>query len=571
LRRAARHGRLLGVKGGFLSELAERVIEISRDAYPELAEKRAYIKRIIRAEEEKFSATIDQGSDILDGYIAELTASAEKTLSGDKAFKLYDTYGFPAELTQEILAEHGYALDGDAFAAAMSRQKDAARAARKSSGDDEGWAEDGFAGINAEPTLFTGYDRLTDSCEVLFLFADNRETDEAKAGDTAVAILDRTPFYAESGGQSGDRGVLRGDGFTAEVREVTKSQSVFMHRVLVKDGVLRKGSAITAEVDAARRNSTARNHTATHLLQKALRQIVGEHVEQAGSAVGPDGLRFDFTHFEAIDSENLEAVETLVNDKILEFLPVGSEEKSMDEALRSGAMALFGEKYGARVRVVSVGEFSTELCGGTHVANSGQIGAFKIVSESSAASGVRRIEAITGSGILSPLARAEQTLKQLAGVLKTNPENLATRVALLIDENKADKRELAALKSEAIDSSVDEIISAAKNIGGVRLVRRAFKELTADELRSLSDRIKAAAKSVVIVLASESAGKAMFIVSVSDDLTGKGYHAGNLIKRIAAEAGGGGGGKADMAQAGAKDPSKIPAALSLAEELVAAV
>jgi alanyl-tRNA synthetase len=243
----------------------------------------------------------------------------------------------------------------------------------------------------------------------------------------------------------------------------------------------------------------------------------------------------------------------------------------MDEALRSGAMALFGEKYGARVRVVSVGDFSTELCGGTHVANSGQIGAFKIVSESSAASGVRRIEAITGSGILSPLAHAEQTLKQLAGVLKTNPDNIAARVALLIDENKADKRELAALKSEAIDSSVDEIISAAKDIGGVRLVRRAFNDLTADELRSLSDRIKAAAKSVVIVLASESAGKAMFIVSVSDDLTEKGYHAGNLIKRIAAEAGGGGGGKADMAQAGAKDPSKIPAALSLAEELVAAV
>jgi alanyl-tRNA synthetase len=295
---------------------------------------------------------------------------------------------------------------------------------------------------------------------------------------------------------------------------------------------------------------------------------VGKHVEQAGSAVSPDGLRFDFTHFEAMSGADLEAVEALVNEKILAFLPVSATEMSMDEAMRSGATALFGEKYGERVRVVTVGDFSVELCGGTHVSDSGQIGAFKIVSESSAAAGVRRIEAITGAGLIAPLGLAERTLKQLADALKTTPENLAARVASVLEENRSVRRELDALRNEAIGASVDEIVSAAKDIGGVRLVRQAFRDRTADELRSLSDRIREAAKSVVIVLASENDGKAVFVVSVSEDLTERGYHAGSLIKRVAAAAGGGGGGKADMAQAGAKDPSKIPDALALAEEIV---
>jgi alanyl-tRNA synthetase len=569
LRRAARHGRLLGAGGdGFLANLAERVIETAEGAYPELAEKRAYIRRIIRVEEEKFSATIDQGSEILEGHIAALAGASEKILSGDKAFKLYDTYGFPLELTQEILAEHGYALDDAAFAAAMKRQKEAARAARKHSGEGEGWAEEGFAVGHADPTVFTGYDRLTDDGEPRFLLIGNRETDAVRAGETAVLILDKTPFYAESGGQTGDRGLLRGSAFLAEVRDVTKSQNVFLHHILVKEGVLRKSDAITAEVDAARRNSTARNHTATHLLQTALRRIVGEHVEQAGSAVGPEGLRFDFTHFEALGRENLEAVEALVNEKILAFLPVKTEEKSMNEALASGATALFGEKYGDRVRVVAIGDFSTELCGGTHVSDSGQIGAFKIVSESSAAAGVRRIEAITGAGLLASLRRSEEMIEKLAEGLKTKPENLAVRLASVLEENRNGKKELEALKNAAIGASLEDMLSAAKDIGGVRLVRRAFKDRKVDELRTLSDRIKAAAQSVVIVLASENDGKAVFVVSVSDDLLDKGYHAGNLIKRIAAAAGGGGGGKADMAQAGAKEPAKIPDALALAEELL---
>jgi alanyl-tRNA synthetase len=568
LRRAARHGRLLGIGGGFLSDLALRVIDTSKDAYPELAEKRAHIQKIIRAEEEKFNATIDQGSEILEGHIAALAAASEKILSGEKAFKLYDTYGFPAELTREILAENGYTLDEAAFTAAMERQKDAARAARKHSGDDEGWAEEGFASPQADPTPFTGYDRLTDRGTVRSLLVDGRETDAVRAGETAVLLLDKTPFYAESGGQTGDCGFLRGDGFLAEVRDVRKSQNAFLHHILVKEGVLRKNDEVRAEVDVLRRNGTARNHTATHLLQSALRRLVGAHIEQAGSSVGPDGLRFDFTHFEAIDKESLAAVEALVNEKILEFLPVKTEEKSTDEALREGATALFGEKYGDRVRVVSVGDFSTELCGGTHVSDSGQIGAFKIVSESGVAAGVRRIEAITGAGLLHPLRSAEQTLERLAESLKTNPENLLARVASVLEENKNGKRELEALRNKALDASLDEMISDAKDVNGARLVRRAFKDRTVEELRALSDRVRAAVKSAVIVFASENDGKALFIVSVSDDLQGKGCHAGNLIKRIAAAAGGGGGGKADMAQAGAKDPSKIPEALALAEELL---
>jgi alanyl-tRNA synthetase len=568
LRRASRHGRLLGIGGDFLANLADRVIETSEGAYPTLLEKRAYIKKIIRSEEEKFSATIDQGGEILEGYIAALAASSERTLSGDRAFKLYDTYGFPLELTQEILAEHGYALDEAAFAAAMERQKSSARAARRHSGDGAGWAERDSAAGRAAPTVFTGYDRLTDSAAVQLLLIESRETDAVRAGEEVVLILDKTPFYAESGGQAGDRGLLRGNAFLAEVRDVTKSQNVFMHRVFVREGLLQKGDAVTAEADAARRNSTARNHTATHLLQTALRRIIGTHVEQAGSSVGPAGLRFDFTHFEALCEESIEAVEALVNEKILAFLPVKTEEMTMDGALAAGATALFGEKYGDRVRVVAVGDFSTELCGGTHVANSGQIGAFKIVSESSAAAGVRRIEAITGAGLLEPLRRAENLLDKLAEHLKTKPENLAARVAAMLEENKNSKRELESVKNAAEGVAPCDLLSAAKEIGGVRLVRQAFKDRKAEELRSLSDRIKELAKSLVIVLASECDGKAAFIVSVSDDLLDKGYHAGNLIKQIAAAAGGGGGGKADMAQAGAKNPAKIEEALALAENLL---
>ncbi|MDR3295726.1 MAG: alanine--tRNA ligase [Clostridiales Family XIII bacterium] len=570
LRRAARHGRLLGIKGAFLPALANRAIDISKEAYPELDEKRDYIEKIITVEEEKFRATIDQGSEILDGYIAGLAASGETSLSGDKAFRLYDTFGFPLELTQEILSENGYGVDETAFAAAMEKQKETARAARKA-GEDEGWAEDGLPGAQTAPTEFTGYDRLTDDATVLLLLVSNRAVDAVKAGERAAVVLDRTPFYAESGGQAGDRGwLVSGGNFSAEVIDAVKSQHVHLHQIIVKEGVLRAGDTVTATVDAEYRNRTARNHTATHILQEALRRTVGGHVEQAGSSVTADSLRFDFTHFEAIGKETLKNVESLVNQVILTFFPVRSEEKNIEEALAQGATALFGEKYGDRVRVVTVGDFSTELCGGTHLSNSGQIGAFKIISENGVAAGVRRIEAITGTGLLLPLALAEQSLKTLSDAFKTNAENLTARALSVIEENKAYKKELERLRKGALGDSVKQMLESAAVINGIRLVRQVFKDFSIDELRDLSDQIRSESKSVISVLASDTDGKVTFIVSVSDDLPEKGYHAGKLIKQIAAAAGGGGGGKADMAQAGAKDAEKIPEAMALAETLVAA-
>ncbi|MDR0570720.1 MAG: alanine--tRNA ligase [Clostridiales Family XIII bacterium] len=569
LRRAARHGRLIGARGAFLSALADRVIDISKGHYQELDEKREYIKKIISVEEEKFNATIVQGTEILEGYIGELKKGGGSALSGEKAFKLYDTFGFPLELTQEILAENGFSADEDGFALAMGRQKEAARAARKGS-DGEGWADEGLDGA-LPPTEFTGYGSLTGVGAVLRLLKDNKEVGVLEAGDKGVAVLDRTPFYAESGGQVGDRGAILVQGeapASAEVLDVTKSRDIFLHHVEVKSGALRAGAEARAEVDAARRNRVARNHTATHILQRALRQVLGAHVEQAGSYVSPDGLRFDFTHFEAMKKEDLEAVEAIVNEVILSFPAVETQVTSMADAVEQGAMALFGEKYGDKVRLVKVGDFSAELCGGTHLANAGQAGAFKILSESGVAAGVRRIEAITGDALLRPLAQAEALIRSAAEALKTSPDNLLGRVAAVLDESKAARKELEAYRKGEMDSAAGDMLGSAKEINGVKLVARAMKGQSADDLRALSDKIRAAAKSVITVLATENDGKATFIVSVSDDLLGRGFHAGNMIKQIAAAAGGGGGGKADMAQAGAKDPSKIAEALAVAERLL---
>ncbi|GHU49503.1 alanine--tRNA ligase [Clostridia bacterium] len=567
LRRAARHGRLIGIKDAFLSGLADRVIDISRDAYQELAEKRDYIKKIIAVEEEKFNATIVQGTEILEDYMVGLVREGVSVLSGDRAFKLYDTFGFPLELTQEILAEKGLSVDDLGFSEAMERQKEAARAARKGS-DDEGWADEGFAGALPQATVFTGYERLADEGVIKLILVDNKEVAAVKAGDKAVLVLDKTCFYAESGGQTGDTGVLSKDNSIAAVLDVTKSRDLYLHHIEVREGSFAKGDTLKTEVAVGRRNKIARNHTATHILQRALRQVLGNHVEQAGSHVSADGLRFDFTHFEALDKRALKDVEQLANDVILNFKTVETEVMSMDEALKSGAMALFGEKYGDSVRVVKVGDFSTELCGGTHVANSGQVGAFKIVSESGVAAGVRRIEAITGDGLLLPLAQGESTIRTAAEALKTNPDNLLPRLISLLEENKAVKKELETIKKGSLDSTVDDMLAAGTLVNGINLVRQSFKDYSVDDLRTLSDKVKQVAKQVVLVLASESDGKVTFIVSVSDDLLDKGYHAGNMIKQIAAVAGGGGGGKADMAQAGAKDASKIPDALALAEKLI---
>ncbi len=567
LRRAARHGRILGIQGAFLSELCTRVIEISKNAYPELEEKREYIQKIIAIEESKFSSTIDQGMTIIEEYVSQMKAENKTLLDGEKVFKLHDTYGFPLELTQEILQEQGCEADVEGFRTHMEHQKELARAAQKSK-EDAGW-EDASSELElGENTIFTGYEHLTDTAAVSVMFAGNTPVSELKEGDSCMVVLDRTPFYAESGGQASDIGRITCGSFEGEVQEVSKMQGVFAHKVKALSGVLRPEDTVTCQVDAQNRNHTARNHTATHLLHKALREVLGDHVQQAGSSVTADSLRFDFTHFEAMTREETANVEEHVNEAIARFLDVSTREMAIAEAEKEGAIGLFGDKYGDTVRVVSIGDYSKELCGGTHVANSGQIGAFKLVSESGVASGIRRIEAVTGAGVLKKLQESEAVLSDAAETLKTNRDGLANRAAALAEEVRTLKKELDEFKKNAIGSAMAQMFNEAKTINGVTLLTRLFPDYSIDDLRTLSDDVKKEHKNTAMVFAAQNGQKVTFLVSLTDDLLEKGYHAGKMIKQIAAAAGGGGGGKADMAQAGAKDPSKIEDAFAMAETLL---
>lgn len=573
IRRAARHGRILGIQGIFLTELMNRVVEVSGDAYPELVEKKAYIQKIIQVEEENFAATIDKGEEIISGYINNLKKEGKTALDGASAFKLYDTYGFPLELTQEILAENGLTADEEGFKANMQAQKDLARKNRKSS-EDEGWDKNELE-LDVEKTIFTGYETLLDTGNVLAIIKDGRLADRATEGEKAVIVLDKTPFYAEGGGQVCDNGFMStmtdADDdkiFDAEVVKVEKKDGIFYHTIKVLSNEIHKGEEVLLAVDPEKRNATARNHTATHLLQKALREVVGTHVEQAGSMVNEHMLRFDFSHFEAVTKEQLEQVEMIVNEVINDFMPVNTSEMTMEEAEKTGAMALFGEKYESKVRVVNAGDWSIELCGGTHVTNTGEIGAFKIVSEGGVASGVRRIEAITGTGVLKAAKDAEDLLLQTCEALKCNKNALADRAKALTEELKAVKKELEELKKAAMGGEVDAMIANAKIINGIKLITKEFADCSINDLRGLSDDIKASHKGIVMVFAAVNGGKVTFMVSITDDLLEKGLHAGNMIKQIAAAAGGGGGGKADMAQAGAKDPFKIKDAFAVAESLI---
>ncbi|HOA43121.1 MAG TPA: alanine--tRNA ligase, partial [Bacillota bacterium] len=567
LRRAARHGKLLGIDGSFLAELSERVIDVSGKAYPELEERKEYIQRILAVEEEKFNRTIDQGSVLLEEEIEKLKEKGDNVLPGDIVFKLYDTFGFPLELTQEILKEKGCEADEEGFRKLMEQQKEMARSARKSL-DSEGWKEDAVFLGDYEPTVFIGYDTLNENAEVIAIISGNQFTDRAGKGETALVLLDRTPFYAEGGGQVTDTGVLSKGDFKAKVTNVNKHHHVYLHKIEVLSGTLHKDDIVTAQVDAVKRHGAARNHTSTHLLHKALKKVLGEHVEQAGSYVSDEGLRFDFTHFEAVSKEMLADIENLVNSKIIEFVPVQARELPIEEAKKTGAVAQFGEKYGDMVRVVSIGDFSSEFCGGTHVSNTGQIGVFKILAESGVAAGVRRIEAITGAAIHHRLTEAEETIAKAAEILKTPAENLLSRITALNEALKESKKELEQYKQQAMGSSIDDLVAGAQEINGIKLITKEFSDYETDELRLICDKIKEKVKAAIIVLASVKNEKVTFIVSVTDDLLDKGYHAGNMVKKIAAAAGGGGGGKADMAQAGAKDPSKVEDAFAVAATLI---
>ncbi len=568
IRRAALHGRKLGIKGPFLAELCDRVIDESGRAYPKLEKRRVMIKRVVRSEEEKFAATIDKGMSIIDEHIADMVISGSKVLDGAKAFKLHDTYGFPIDLTKEIMAEKGYEVDEEGFAAEMQRQKELSRTEQEMEG--AGWKnEEHELGIS-DATEFTGYDTVSTRTVLRHILTENFE-DAGKAAkdDRCVFIIDKTPFYAESGGQVSDDGYIYNEhGGIAHVVDVKKHDSVYVHTVSIMRGEFNEGDSVDAMVNTPVRNMTASNHSATHLLHRALREVLGDHVKQSGSHVDKNGLRFDFSHYEAMTDEEIQKVESIVNDKIRHFLPVITKVMDIEDARKEGAMALFDEKYGDKVRVVSIGDYSREFCGGTHVSNSGQIGALKILSESGIASGVRRIEAITGQGILKDYKLEQQLISDTAAALKADRNLLAEKASALTDEVKELRKELAQIKAAEMSKDADSFIDDAKEINGVRLVTKKFEDYDIGDLRNLSDNVKASNKNVAMVFASVSGGKVTFLVSLTDDLVEKGMHAGKMIKEIAKTAGGGGGGKADMAQAGAKDPSKVDDAFAKAEELI---
>lgn len=566
IRRAARHGRILGIEGPFLSKLCGRVIDISAEAYPELEKRRVMIAKVVAAEEDRFASTIDQGMKIISGYIDDLKAAGKTVLDGESAFKLHDTYGFPIDLTREILEESGFSVDIEGFEAAMAEQKTRSHVEQEMEG--AGWDEVSTDFLKGEETEFTGYDALQTEGTVKFIFRDQDLIDSVKENETCMAVLDRTSFYAESGGQANDTGYMQNDSCRLEVLDVKKKGKAFVHKVKVLSGELRTGDTVTTMPVVSDRNRTCANHTATHLLHKALQIVLGDHVKQAGSSVTKDALRFDFSHFQAMTAEEVAEVEAIVNDKISTFIDVHTDIMSAADAAKTGATALFGEKYGDVVRVVSIGDYSCELCGGTHVKNSGQIGAFKILSESGVASGVRRIEAVTGLGILEKYNEDEVLIAETSGVLKAKRDFIAEKAAALTDEVKSLKKEIEELKKAEMNKGLDDLIGDAAEVNGIRLITKQFDDYNISDLRGLSDQIKADNNNVAMVFAAVSGGKVTFLVSLSDDVVEKGYHAGKMIKEIAVAAGGGGGGKADMAQAGAKDPSRVPDAFAKAAELL---
>ncbi len=568
LRRAARHGKLLGINKKFLAGLCKVVIDHSGDAYPELVEKKEMILKVLTTEEERFYATLDTGMAMLMSKLEELKNSGKNVLGGADSFKMYDTYGFPVDLMEEILADEGFSLDEEAFKAEMEKQRTRARNARATD-TYMGAEETVFHKLDpAMKTEFTGYDNLTDSGKILAIVVDDAVVNEAKAGDNVSLIVDKTPFYAEMGGQAGDSGIITADGLNIEINDCTKfGGNKFVHTGKVTKGCVKVGDTVTLSVNSEQRLSTARNHTATHILQAVLKEVLGSHIEQAGSFVDKSRLRFDFTHFEAIDKETLKTIENKVNEKILAALPVEVKEMTIEEAKKTGATALFGEKYGEVVRVVNIGGYSIEFCGGTHLTNSAYCGTFKLVSESGVAAGVRRIEALTGAGALNFYEETEFILKRVSETLKTAPNDLAKRIAHLLDENRKLAKEVESLKSKMRGSLVDEIINSKVNIKGIDVVAAEVKGHSMNDLRTMGDRIKDKLNGIII-LASGEGTKCSFVVMCSDEAVKSGANAGQIVKSAANVCGGGGGGRPNMAQAGGKDASKIKDALEAAKTTV---
>ena len=573
LRRAARHGKLLGIKENFLYKLVDEVIKVSGEAYPELVEKESYIKKVIRIEEEKFNETIEQGMDILASYIDELKKNNETVLSGENAFKLYDTYGFPIDLTQEILEEENLSLDEEAFNEEMDKQRERARSARGNM-EGEGWKEDPLSKLESSvDSKFDGYVMLKGEGIVKAIVKDNELVESAIAGDKVVIVLDTTTFYPEGGGQAGDAGLLvnKNEDIVIEVIDTKKgANNTIKHIGVVKSGMINTNEKLNTLVDKEIRMASARNHSATHLLHKALKEVLGEHVNQAGSLVTPERLRFDVTHFEAMTKEELKLVEQKVNDAILDALEISCENMSINDAKNKGAMALFGEKYGDEVRVVSMGDYSIELCGGTHLTNTSQIGMFKILSEGGVAAGVRRIEAITGRAVYNYLKEKEQVIADVCANLKTKEDSLSQRVTSLLDENKNLGKELHEVKTKMSLQSIDSVLDSKVDINGVSLVTTKFSGMDMNTLKDVADKLRDKLVSGVVVLANTAEDKVNFVVTATEDVVKKGIHSGNIVKEVATIAGVKGGGRPNMAQAGAPDITKIDEALNHASEVVKA-
>ena len=569
IRRAARHGRLLGIKDKFLANLSQTVIAESKDGYPELEEKKAFILNVLTQEEDKFDKTIDQGLAILGDMKEAMKAEGSTVLTGENAFKLYDTYGFPLDLTQEILEESGMSLDEEGFKAAMQQQREMARKARKVTnymGADATVYDEIDTAITSE---FVGYEDLTHESKVTVLTTETEVVEALSDGEVGTIIVDETPFYATMGGQNADLGVIVGPEGEFEVKDTIKLRGgKVAHVGQITNGMIKSGDAVTLKVDAASRKATCKNHSATHLLQKALREVLGTHVEQAGSFVDANRLRFDFSHFSAMTKEELDKVEAIVNAKIEEDMAVVTKEMSVEDAKKSGAMALFGEKYGETVRVVSMGDFSTELCGGTHVKNTGAIGSFKIISESGVAAGVRRIEALTGNGVTAYYKELEANMEKAAKLLKANPDKVTEKIEHLLAEIKALTSENESMKSKLAKDALGDVMDQVVEVKGVKLLATSVSGVDMNGLRELGDQLKEKLGEGVVVLASDLDGKVNLIAMVTEEVMKKGAHAGNLIKGIAALVGGGGGGRPNMAQAGGKNPAGIPDAIAKVAEVL---
>ena len=569
LRRAARHGKLLNIDRKFLFEVSDTVINTSKSAYPELEEKREYIKTIVKKEEERFDATIDNGIAVLNGYIENAKSTGAKELTGEEAFKLHDTYGFPLDLTVEMAQEQGLGVDIEGFNKAMDEQKATAKASRK---DGASWdAEESYNFDNVkEPTEFTGYTELETESTIAGIVAEGEVSGEIGEGEKGIIVTYKTPFYAEMGGQSGDIGKIFTDKAEAKVVYTKKTgDGIYLHEVIAESGTLAMGDTVMLKVCRKNRLAVSRNHSATHLLHKALKEVLGGHVAQAGSLVTADRLRFDFSHFEAMTTEQLLDTERRVNNAILECMDITVRELPIEEAKKLGAEAQFGEKYGDVVRVVSMGDYSVEFCGGTHLKNTSECGLFKLVSESGVASGVRRIEAVTGQGVLDYIAERDALIANTAAALKTNRiHEIDKKAAALSEEQKEAQKTVSELSEQLAAIKTQNMLGNVKKIGNVNLLAVRTDGMTANEMKTFADQAKAQMENGVAVLASETDGKVTFVAMAVKTAVAEGVHCGNIIRELTAMCGGKGGGKPDMAQGGGKDAANIDAALAKAEELI---